>query len=75
MKAKSRVTGWKSESSSFGLIFVGFAFGARERVESDLEGDDRPFGVERLAARADAVRRNAPTTSFGPNCSVAERPG
>src|SRR5689334_24786705 len=27
-KAKSRFTAWKAESSSFGLVFVGLAFGS-----------------------------------------------
>jgi hypothetical protein len=49
---RSRDTGMNSERSSFGLASVGRALARRDRVEDDLEGDQRPFGVALFRERA-----------------------
>ena len=47
-KAKSRFTAWKADSSSFGLVRVGLAFGSGIGVDEHLEAGERARNVERL---------------------------
>ena len=73
----------KSERSSFGFAFVGLVFGGRNGVEHHLEGDDRPFGIERFAdARVqlpepadDVLRPELAASPNGPDAGTLARRG
>ena len=69
-----------SERSSFGLALVGRALAAGIASSDDLERDERPLGVERLAARPGAARRtsrrhSSARTAASPSGPDAGTPG
>ncbi len=64
----------KSERTSFGLVLVGFDFGAgmaSSVISKATIGPSASSASHVLGCNCP----NHPTTVFGPNCSVAERPG
>ena len=73
-KAKSRFTAWKADSSSFGLVFVGLAFGSgtASRYTSKPQSGPETSSPSSVFGWNSP---NVPSTVFGPSLIVPERPG